>query len=128
LCCCHDLTRQFLRDSLGRGGSVAGGTPAGATGAGPAQFRSARFRPAQFRPEHHPHAKEPDVDPIVITVNGMTCGHCVSAVQKEIGALPGVTAVDVELDTGTVRVTADPPPGAAALHDAVDAAGYEMAG
>jgi copper chaperone len=68
------------------------------------------------------------VDPTVITVKGMTCGHCVSAVQKEIGSLPGVTGVEVELETGTVRVTADPPPAAAALRDAVDAAGYEIAG
>jgi copper chaperone len=66
------------------------------------------------------------MDPTVITVKGMTCGHCVSAVQKEIGGLPGVTRVEVELDTGTVLVTADPPPGAAALRAAVDAAGYEM--
>jgi copper chaperone len=67
------------------------------------------------------------VDPTVITVKGMTCGHCVSAVQQEIGALPGVTGVEVELDTGTVRVTADPAPDAAALRAAVDAAGYEIA-
>jgi copper chaperone len=66
------------------------------------------------------------MSPTVITVNGMTCGHCVSAVQKEIGSLPGVTAVEVELDTGTVRITADPAPGAAALRAAVDAAGYEV--
>jgi len=64
----------------------------------------------------------------MITVKGMTCGHCVSAVQKEIGSLPGVTEVEVELDTGTVRVTADPPPDAASLRAAVDAAGYEIVG
>ena len=46
------------------------------------------------------------MDPTVITVKGMTCGHCVSAVQQEIGALPGVTGVKVDLATGTVRVTA----------------------
>lgn len=68
------------------------------------------------------------MDVSVITVTGMTCGHCVAAVQKEIGSLPGVTGVEVELGTGTVRVTADPPPDAAALRAAVDAAGYEMAG
>lgn len=68
------------------------------------------------------------MDPTVITVKGMTCGHCVSAVQKEIGSLPGVTGVEVELDTGTVRVAADPPPDTAALRAAVDAAGYEMVG
>ena len=64
----------------------------------------------------------------VITIRGMTCGHCVSAIQKEIGSLAGVTGVEVELDTGTVRVTADPPPEAASLREAVDAAGYEMVG
>jgi copper chaperone len=50
----------------------------------------------------------------------------VSAVQKEIGGLPGVTGVDVDLDTGTVRITADPPPAEAALRAAVDTAGYEI--
>ena len=66
--------------------------------------------------------------PTVITVKGMTCGHCVSAVRQEIAGLPGVSGVEVELGTGTVRITADPPPDAAALAAAVDAAGYEIAG
>jgi copper chaperone len=68
------------------------------------------------------------VDPAEIIVKGMTCGHCVSAVQQEIGGLPGVTSVDVDLGTGAVRITADPPPSEAALRAAVDAAGYEIAG
>jgi copper chaperone CopZ len=38
-----------------------------------------------------------------------------------------VTGVDVDLGTGTVRVTADPPPSEAALRAAVDTAGYEIA-
>jgi copper chaperone len=67
------------------------------------------------------------VDPAVIIVTGMTCEHCVSAVQKEIGGLPGVTGVDVDLGTGAVRITADPRPTEAALRAAVDAAGYEIA-
>ena len=64
----------------------------------------------------------------VITVTGMTCGHCVSAVQGEIGKLTGVTGVDVDLETGTVRISADPPPGRAALSSAVHEAGYELTG
>jgi copper chaperone len=68
------------------------------------------------------------VDPAEIIVKGMTCGHCVSAVQQEIGGLPGVTSVDVDLATGTVRIIADPPPTQAALRAAVDTAGYEIAG
>lgn len=39
-------------------------------------------------------------------VTGMTCGHCVGAVTDELEALPGVSAVSVELVAGgTSRVT-----------------------
>jgi copper chaperone len=68
------------------------------------------------------------VNQTVIMVKGMTCGHCVSAVQKEISGLPGVSGVDVDLGTGTVRITADPLPSEAALRAAIDTAGYQMAG
>jgi copper chaperone len=43
-------------------------------------------------------------------VTGLTCDHCVHAVQTELSALPGVTGVDVDLQAGgtsTVRVTTD---------------------
>jgi len=64
----------------------------------------------------------------VITVTGMTCSHCVAAVQSEIGKLPGVSGVDVDLDTGSVTVTAEPLPEPDALRTAVTEAGYELAG
>jgi copper chaperone CopZ len=57
----------------------------------------------------------------------MTCGHCVNAVSGEIGALPGVTAVDVDLATGLVTVTSERPLDAAAVRAAVDEAGYALA-
>ena len=38
------------------------------------------------------------------TVSGMTCGHCVSSVKEEVGEVQGVSAVDVELETGAVTV------------------------
>lgn len=60
-------------------------------------------------------------------VQGMTCGHCVAAVSGELKALPGVTGVDVDLDTGEVVVTSDQPLPAAAVAVAVDEAGYELA-
>jgi len=63
----------------------------------------------------------------VITVTGMTCSHCVNAVQSEIGQLPGVSGVDVDLGTGAVTVTADPLPDSDALRKAVDEAGYQIA-
>jgi copper chaperone len=67
------------------------------------------------------------VAPIVIRVNGMSCEHCATAVRSEIGGLPGVTDVDVNLASGEVKIIAEPVPDEAALRAAVDAAGYEMA-
>ena len=62
----------------------------------------------------------------VWTVTGMTCGHCVAAVTEEVSAVPGVTAVDVDLASGRVTVTADAEPDPAALAAAVDEAGYTL--
>ncbi|GAA3423789.1 heavy-metal-associated domain-containing protein [Streptosporangium sandarakinum] len=60
------------------------------------------------------------------TVNGMTCGHCVSSVSEEVGQVPGVTGVDVDLATGAMTVTSDAPVDAAAIAAAVKEAGYEV--
>jgi copper ion binding protein len=60
------------------------------------------------------------------TVKGMTCGHCVNAVSTEIGALPGVTGVDVDLTSGAVTVTSEQPLDPGAVRAAVDEAGYEL--
>ncbi len=62
------------------------------------------------------------------TVVGMTCGHCVSAVSEEVGGLPGVTEVQVDLPTGSVTVTSDAPLDEASVAAAVEEAGYELAG
>jgi len=61
-------------------------------------------------------------------VSGMTCGHWVSAVSSEVGKLPGVTAVTVDLTTGGVIVTSEGALDGAAVTAAVDEAGYEYAG
>ncbi len=58
-------------------------------------------------------------------VTGMTCQHCVTSVEEEVGAVPGVTSVDVDLATGRVAVTgADVDD--AAVRAAVVEAGYEV--
>lgn len=62
----------------------------------------------------------------VYDVKGMTCGHCASSVSSEIAKLPGVTAVDVDLDSGKVTVTSDSPLDAGDVRASVDEAGYEM--
>jgi copper ion binding protein len=59
-------------------------------------------------------------------VSGMTCEHCRRAVTDEIGRLAGVSAVDVDLDSGVVTVTATEPVERAAVAAAVDEAGYAL--
>jgi copper chaperone CopZ len=59
------------------------------------------------------------------TVTGMTCGHCVSSVTEEVGELPGVTDVRVELETGLLTVTGDTTDDA--VRGAVEEAGYQLA-
>ncbi len=61
-----------------------------------------------------------------ITVDGMTCGHCVNAVSTELGKLDGVTDVAVDLPTGRVTIVAESTPDPAALQGAVEEAGYEV--
>jgi copper ion binding protein len=59
-------------------------------------------------------------------VTGMTCGHCVSAVSQEVGAIAGVTDVNVELASGAVNVTSDRLLSTEEVAAAVDEAGYEL--
>ncbi|GAA1555156.1 heavy-metal-associated domain-containing protein [Dactylosporangium maewongense] len=61
-------------------------------------------------------------------VKGMTCGHCVQAVSTEVGKVPGVTDVRVDLEAGAVTVTSDGPTDEQAVRAAVDEAGYEVVG
>lgn len=58
-------------------------------------------------------------------VTGMTCGHCQAAVETEVGAVPGVTGVDVDLSTGRVEVHGDADDGA--VRAAIEEAGYAAA-
>ncbi|HZS20768.1 MAG TPA: heavy metal-associated domain-containing protein [Pseudonocardiaceae bacterium] len=61
-------------------------------------------------------------------VTGMVCQHCVSAVTEEVGAIEGVTDVQVDLAAGRVRITSAGPLDRAAVRAAIDEAGYEMVG
>ena len=62
------------------------------------------------------------------TVVGMTCGHCVDAVTEEVSAVPGVTAVDVDLASGGLTVTSTEPVDDDAVRAAVEEAGYQITG
>lgn len=62
----------------------------------------------------------------VYTVTGMTCEHCVMSVTEEVGAVEGVTDVQVALESGRLTVTSDGAVDAASIRDAVEEAGYQM--
>lgn len=59
------------------------------------------------------------------TVTGMTCGHCKSTVTTEVLQVPGVQAVNVDLDSGTLTVRGEAEDDA--IRKAVDEAGYAVA-
>ncbi|WP_410667614.1 heavy-metal-associated domain-containing protein [Amycolatopsis sp. cmx-4-68] len=62
------------------------------------------------------------------TVTGMTCAHCVASVSEEVGAVDGVTGVDVDLPTGAVTVTSSRAIDDAHVRAAIEEAGYTLAG
>ena len=59
-------------------------------------------------------------------IKGMTCAHCVNAVSSELGRVPGVRDVRVDLATGAATVTSDAPLDPEAVRAAVDEAGYDV--
>ncbi|HEY1178691.1 MAG TPA: heavy-metal-associated domain-containing protein [Phytomonospora sp.] len=67
------------------------------------------------------------METVTYKVTGMTCGHCEKAVTEEIGAISGVTEVRVDLPTGHVTDTGETLADDA-VREAVDEAGYELAG
>ena len=65
---------------------------------------------------------------VTVSVTGMTCGHCASSVREEVGSIPGVTAVDVDLASGKVTIDSERLVEAGAIKSAVEEAGYQLAG
>src|SRR4051812_42364788 len=104
--------------------------------------RSRRRRPrspawsgpeASARPYPHPRHLERTLPMSVTTtlaVTGMTCEHCVNAVRQELGALPGVQQVSVDLvngGTSQVQVSSDAALDPDQVVAAIDEAGYALA-
>jgi copper chaperone len=61
----------------------------------------------------------------VYTVVGMTCEHCVASVTEEVGEVPGVESVAVDLASGAVEVSGTDVDDAA-VRAAVEEAGYRV--
>jgi copper chaperone len=59
------------------------------------------------------------------SVPGISCDHCKAAIEGEVGRVPGVERVTVDVTGRSVTVTG----GVAdeAVHAAIDEAGYEVA-
>jgi copper chaperone CopZ len=71
-------------------------------------------------------SKGVDVSTTTYPVTGMTCGHCVRAVSKELVRLPGVAEVLIQLVPGgesSVTVTSAAPLPVDAVTAALDEAG-----
>ena len=68
---------------------------------------------------------------VELSINGMTCGHCVASVTEELSEVPGVLNVDVILNSGATSkatVVTNTELDDNALRDAVSEAGFELVG
>lgn len=60
-----------------------------------------------------------------LSIDGMNCQHCVSAVEKALGKTPGVEVEEVSI--GTARVTYDASPERRkAIEEAIEGAGFSV--
>ena len=63
---------------------------------------------------------------LILSVPGVTCEHCRTAITKEVGTITGVQSVDVDLEQKVVTVVGrDLDDGA--VRAAIDEAGYDVA-
>lgn len=60
------------------------------------------------------------------SVPDISCGHCRTAITREVSTIDGVESVDVDLKTKTVTVVGEPLD-EQAIVAAIDEAGYEVA-
>ena len=62
-----------------------------------------------------------------LDVRGMTCQHCVNAVETSVGAVAGVQQVNVDLENGKVTVDYDDSKATVEnIRDAIEDQGYEV--
>lgn len=61
-----------------------------------------------------------------IKVEGMSCNHCVMAVEKAVNAIDGVTGVKVDLDKGEVSFEEGGSVNMDAVVQAIEKAGYKV--
>ena len=62
---------------------------------------------------------------VKLQIEGMSCGHCLSAVRQALAAVPGVRVATVQLGRAEVEVPDEA--GSDLLVSAVEGAGYTVA-
>lgn len=68
---------------------------------------------------------QPTSTELTFSVPGVSCAHCQSAITDEVADVPGVTDVEVHLESKLVTVSGtrlDEP----SLREAIEAAGYDV--
>lgn len=64
---------------------------------------------------------------VTLNVKGMSCGHCVKAIEGSVGTLEGVNQVKVNLEAGQVDVSFDDEKVTLdKIKDAIDEQGYDV--
>ena len=64
---------------------------------------------------------------ITLNVAGMSCGHCVNAIEGSVGKLEGVQSVKVHLESGKVDVAFDENQVTLAeIKETIDDQGYDV--
>jgi copper chaperone CopZ len=74
-----------------------------------------------------PGAAAQAIEGFEFLVSGMRCSHCVATVTRVLSATPGVRGVDVDLESGRVRVVG-PAPDASRLVAEIEKLGYTVTG
>ncbi|WP_422745691.1 heavy-metal-associated domain-containing protein [Mycobacterium sp. WMMD1722] len=59
-----------------------------------------------------------------LEVDGMSCQHCIASITAAVEAIPGVTAVQVDLPTKAVTVSGEPDQHR--VVDAIEDCGYDV--
>ena len=68
------------------------------------------------------------MEQVTLNVQGMSCTHCVNAIEGNVGKLNGVDTVKVNLDEAKVAVTFDPNTVALdEIKDVIEEQGYDVA-
>jgi copper chaperone len=64
---------------------------------------------------------------ITLSIDGMSCGHCVASVRKALGTVPGLEIRDVRIGSAELALDGTVTPVIDAALAAVQDAGYEAA-